>query len=126
MSLSFPYTFKLNNTDLGARVERYGYETSYTPVYSDPVTTMDKVDHTVIVRWRHGLTVKLKPQSEAELNALQTALLLSNVQSVNFSSLQLNQDVTCNMTVSPDSVALVLKNASRRVLGEITLTFTEL
>ena len=126
MSLSFPYTLKINTTDFSSRVERYGYETSYTPVYSDAITTMDKIDHTVIVRWRHGLTVKLKPQSEAELYALQTALLTTNIQSVKFSSLQLNADVTCNMTVSPESVALVLKNASRRVLSEITLAFTEL
>lgn len=126
MSLSFPYTFKVNNTDYSGYVLRYGYQTSYTPVYSDTVTTMDKVDHAVVMRWRHALSLKLRPLSEAELSALQSSLGGSTVASIKFSSLQLANDVTCNMMMDPSSAALVLKNNSRRVLGEISLTFTEL
>lgn len=126
MSLSYPYTFKINNTDFAARVFRYGYTTSYDPVYSETVTTMDKVDHNVIVRWRHKLTVVLNPMTEAQLSALRTALAGSAVTSVKFSSLQLNADVTTNMSLDPASAELLLKNATRRVVGNVTLTFTEL
>ncbi len=126
MSLSFPYTFSVNGTDLKTKVERYSYKTSYTPVYSETVTTMDKVDHNVIIRWRHGLEVRINPLSEADLKALQTALAGSSIASVTFSSLQLEANVTCNMTLEPSSAALLLKNASRRVVGELTLKFTEL
>lgn len=126
MSLSYPYTLKLNNTDFSAKVQKYSYQTSYTPVYSDSVTTMDKIDHSVVVRWRHGLTFTLNPMSEADLAALQTALSLSNITSVKFSSLQLGTDVTCNMTLTPQSAELVLKNATRRVIGEMKLTFVEM
>ena len=126
MSLSFPYTFTVNGTDLKTKVERYSYKTSYTPVYSETVTTMDKVDHNVIIRWRHSLEVRINPLSEADLKSLQTALAGSSIASVTFSSLQLEANVTCNMTLEPSSAALLLKNASRRVVGELTLKFTEL
>lgn len=126
MSLSFPYTFSINGTSFSGKVQRYGYKTSYMPVYSEVVTTLDKVDHSVIIRWRHGLEVILNPMSEADLKALQTALAGSSVASVTFSSLQLESDVTCNMVLAPSSAALVLKNASRRVVGDFSLKFTEL
>lgn len=124
--MTYPYIFKINGTDFSGRVKRYGYKTSYTPVYSNSVTTMDGVDHAVILRWRHGLTVDLMPMSESESASLQTALSGGNIASVQFSSLQLNSVVTAQMQITPSSAALVLKNASRRVLGDITLSFTEL
>jgi len=126
MSLSYPYSFSINATDFKAKVQRYSYSTSYTPVYSDSVTTMDKVDHSVIIRWRHGLSLIINPMSESDLYALQTALSSSQITSVKFSSLQLNQDVTCNMVLDPASAELVIKNATRRVLGPIQLNFTEM
>ena len=76
--------------------------------------------------WRHGLEVRINPLSEADLKALQTALAGSSIASVTFSSLQLEANVTCNMTLEPSSAALLLKNATRRVVGELTLKFTEL
>lgn len=126
MSLSYPYTLKINNTDFSGYVLRYGYQTGYQPVYSDSVTTMDKVDHAVIMRWRHTLNVKLRPLSEAELSSLQTALGNNTIASIKFSSLQLGSDVTVNMSPTPSTAALVLKNSSRRVLGEISLSFVQL
>lgn len=126
MSLSYPYTFTVNNVDLKTKVQRYSYETTYEPVYSDTITTMDRIDHTVIARWRHGISVTINPMSESDLTTLQNALVAANVAVVKFSSLQLGVDVTCNMRLDPSSAALVLKNASRRVIGEIPLRFTEL
>lgn len=126
MSLSYPYTLKINGTDFGTKVQKYTYETALTPVYSDTVTTMDKKDHAVIVRWRHGLKLVLNPMSEADAAALNTALSLSDITSVKFTSLQLGTDVTCNMTVEAGEAVMVLKNTSRRVIGEIPLTFTEM
>lgn len=126
MSLSFPYTFTVNSTDLSSYVLRYGWNTSYTPVYSETVTTMDGVNHNIIVRWKHGLTVQLKPLTESQLSSIQTALGGSTVASVTFSSLQKNTSVTANMVLDPSSAELLLKNATRRVLGNVTLNFTEL
>lgn len=126
MSLSYPYTFTVNGTSFADCVFRYGYSTTYTPVYSASVTTMDTVEHTVIKRWRHGLSFRLNPVSESRLHELQTALMRSPVPQIVFSSLQLEADVTARMKLSPLSAELVLKNASRRVLGGITLDFTEL
>jgi len=124
--MTYPYTFTVNGVDLSAKVQKYSYETSYTPVYSDTITTMDRIDHTVIVRWRHGLSLIINPMEDDELAALQTALSGSLVASVTFTSLQLGVDVTCNMMLDVASAALVLKNASRRVIGGIPLTFTEM
>lgn len=124
--MTYPYTFTVNGVDLSAKVQKYSYETSYTPVYSDTITTMDRIDHTVIVRWRHGLSLIINPMEDDELAALQTALSGSLVASVTFTSLQLGVDVTCNMMIDVASAALVLKNASRRVIGGIPLTFTEM
>lgn len=126
MSLSYPYTFQVNSTDLKSYVLPYGYNTSYEPVYSDTITTLDGVDHSVILRWRHKLTVQLKPLSESNLSTIQTALGGATVASVKFSSLQRNTDVTVNMVLDPSSADIVLKNTSRRVLGNVTLTFTQL
>ena len=126
MSMSYPYTLKINNTDFSTKVQKYSYKTSYSPVYSDSVSTMDKIDHSVICRWRHSLEFTLNPMSEADLHALHTALSLANITSVKFTSLQLNDDVTCNMVLDMDAAEMVLKNASRRVIGPITLTFTEM
>lgn len=124
--MTYPYTFTVNGVDLSGRVQKYSYETSYTPVYSDTITTMDRIDHTVIVRWRHGLSLIINPMEDDELAALQTVLSGSLVASVAFTSLQLGVDVTCNMMLDVASAALVLKNASRRVIGGIPLTFTEM
>lgn len=124
--MTYPYTFTVNGVDLSAKVQKYSYETSYTPVYSDTITTMDRIDHTVIVRWRHGLSLIINPMEDDELATLQTALSGSLVASVTFTSLQLGVDVTCNMMLDVASAALVLKNASRRVIGGIPLTFTEM
>lgn len=126
MSLSYPYTFKINGTAFGSKVKRYSYKTTYTPVYSETVTTMDKKDHAVIVRWRHGLSVDMMPMSESDLASLQTALAGSNIATIKFASLQLNSEVETQMMLSPVSADLILKNASRRVLGNIPLQFTEL
>lgn len=124
--MTYPYTFKINGTDFATKVQRYSYSTSYTPVYTDNITTMDGVDHAVIKRWRHGLSVVLNPMSETDLATLQTALQNSTIASVQFSSLQLGVDVTCNMILNTEASTLVLKNASRRVLSELPLTFTEM
>lgn len=124
--MNYPYTFTVNNVDFKAKVQRYSYETTYEPVYSETITTMDFIDHTTIARWRHGLSVIINPMSENDLAVLQHALGLGNVAVVTFSSLQLGEDVTCNMRLDPSSAALVLKNASRRVIGGIQLRFTEL
>lgn len=124
--MTYPYTFTVNGVDLSAKVQKYSYETAYTPVYSDTITTMDTIDHAVIVRWRHGLSLIINPMEDDSVAALQAALGAYPVVSVTFTSLQLGTDVTCNMRLDAASAALVLKNASRRVIGGLPLTFTEM
>lgn len=126
MSLSYPYTFKVNSTNLASYVERYSYSTAKIPVYSDTVTTLDGVDHAVIIRWKHQLTVTLNPMSEATLATVQAALGNATVASVQFASLQDGSVVTKNMRITPSASVLALKNATRRVLDKVTLTFEEL
>ena len=124
--MNYPYTFKINGVDFSQKVKIYTYNTTYTPVYSEVITTMDKRDHAVIVRWRHGLEFEMMPLTEAELAALQAALGGRNIATVEFGSLQLGYDVTAQMMLSASTATLVLKNASRRVLGDIPMSFTEM
>lgn len=124
--MNYPYTFKINGVDFSSKVKIYTYNTTYTPVYSEVITTMDKRDHAVIVRWRHGLELEMMPLTEAELAALQAALGGRNIATVEFGSLQLGYDVTAQMMLSTSTATLVLKNASRRVLGDIPMSFTEM
>ena len=122
--MSYPYTFRINNSDFSDIIQRYGYETTYDPIYADPITTLDMVDHTVIVRWKHGLKITCNPLSETR--AKQLTLTLSTVPVITFTSLQLGTAVTARMQLDSNSAALVLRNASRRLLGGTELTFVEL
>ena len=124
--MSYPYTFRINNSDFSDIIQRYGYETTYDPIYADPITTLDMVDHTVIVRWKHGLKITCNPLSETRAKQLTQALTLSTVPVITFTSLQLRTAVTARMQLDSNSAALVLRNASRRLLGGTELTFVEL
>lgn len=124
--MSYPYTFRINNSDFSDIIQRYGYETAYDPVFDDPITTLDKVDHTAIVRWKHGLRIKCNPLSEERARQLTQALTMSVVPIIMFTSLQTGALVTARMQLDSNSAALVLRNASRRLLGGTELTFVEL
>ena len=69
------YRFKASGVDLASYVERDGYTTAVTPVFTDKVTTMDGVDHCSLLRLRGSVTVKLNPQSDTAAARICAALL---------------------------------------------------
>lgn len=123
--MSFPYTFKINTVDYSDCIQMYGYDTAYDPIFADTVTTLDKVDHTAIIRWKHGLTIRVKPLETTRLTQLVTALT-AGIPSITFTSLQLGSDVTANMKLDSLSASLLLQNATHKWLGGTTLTFIQL
>lgn len=120
-----PYTFEVNGTSYASLVKKYSYTTDRIPVETNRVTTMDGVDHVAIIRYRGVLNLEINPQEEATFQAF-CAAIASGVLTVKYHCMQTNADVTQQMTVSGMPGALAIQNASRRVIGGLTLTFTEL
>ena len=123
--MSFPYTFKINGIDFSDIIMKYGYKTAYEPVYTDVITTLDKVDHTAIVRWKNGITIPVRPLENVRIGQLTTELR-KGIPTITFTSLQKGSDVTATMKMDDYSAELVLQNASRLLLGGVSLTFVEL
>ena len=118
-------TFTINSTDCSSYLTKYGYSTTYTPIYASSVTTLDGVEHTALIRHRGTLKVTIKP-----MTATDWATFISNINggimSITYSCLQRGIDVTANMRLDPVSADLVLINTSRTVYGNCELTFVEL
>ena len=117
--------FEINGIDFSSLLQAYGYATSYVPVYSQSVQTMDGVEHVGILRYRGLLKVNLKPLTGAQLQSLTTALS-TGVPVIRYTCLQRNAVVIANMRLDNVSAELILKNASRMLYGDTDLTFTEL
>lgn len=92
------YPVDINGVSFGQMVECDSYVTSVQKVYSETITTMDGVDHVVVIRTRGTLTVKFNPQTDANTAKLCTALLSSPLQ-VRYHCLQRNVDVYANMII---------------------------
>lgn len=120
-----PYTFEINDTSFASIVKKYSYSTDRIPVESPRITTMDGVDHVAVIRYKGVLTVEINPQDETTFNTF-CAAVAAGVLKVKYRCLQTKTDVTQYMTVSGMPGALVIKNASRNVIGGLVLTFTEL
>ena len=120
-----PYTFKINNTSYASLVKKYSYRTDRIPVESGRVTTMDKKDHVAIARYRGTLSMDINPTDETTFKNFCTALA-AGVLSVTYTCLQTKTDVTQYMTVKGMPGALAIQNANRKVIGGLSLTFTEL
>lgn len=123
--MSTPYTFRINGVDFSNVITAYGYATQYVPVYSESVTTLDGVEHTTVLRYKGSLTITVRPLEGAELRALTNALAVG-IPSITYTCLQRNTNATANMKLDTMSAELVLRNASRLLLGNNQLTFTEL
>ena len=123
--MSFPYTFEINGVDFTDIIKKYGYKTAYEPIYTDTITTLDRVDHTAIVRWKHGVTIPLRPLTVVRIAQLTTELK-KGIPSITFTSTQTNGIVTAKMKIDDYSAELVLQNASRLLMDGNTLTFVEL
>ena len=90
------YRFKASGVDLAPYVERDGYTTAVTPVFTDKVTTMDGVDHCSLLRLRGSVTVKLNPQSATNAARISAALMGHPVE-VEYFCLQRQAIVVANM-----------------------------
>lgn len=118
-------TFLINGTDFSGYIQKYGYSTAYTPVYSQSVQTMDGIEHVAVLRYRGSVSVTLKPLTAAQW-AVLSAVLATGLLSVTYTCVQRNTDVLANMKLDAMSANTVLKNASRTLYGDTQLTFTEL
>ena len=118
-------TFKIATVDYSSYLTKYGYSTTYTPVYADSVITLDKVEHTVLIRHRGALTVTLRPMTATEW-ATFAAAISGGILTITYTNIQTGADVTANMRLDEYSAETVLINASRTLYGGCQLTFVEL
>lgn len=118
-------TFKIATVDYSTYLTKYGYSVQRTPVYADSVTTLDKVEHTALIRYRATLTVTLRPMTATEW-ATFSAVILGAILSVTFTNIETGSDETKNMRLDPYSAETVLINSSRTLFGGCKLTFVEL
>lgn len=118
-------TFKINNIDCSGYITRYGYGTTYNPVFSESVVTMDGVEHVTVKRYKGTLTVTLRPLTGTQWATL-SALLATGILTVQYTCIQRNTDVTASMKLDNISADMVLKNATRTLYGDTQLTFVEL
>lgn len=118
-------TFKINNTDCSGYITKYGYGTTYNPVFSESIVTLDGVEHVAVKRYKGTLTVTLRPLTGAQWATL-SALLAAGILTVQYTCIQRNMDVTASMKLDNISANTVLKNASRTLFGDTQLTFVEL
>lgn len=117
-------TFKINTVDYSSYLTKYGYSTTYIPVFADSVTTLDGVEHTAVIRYRGSLTVTLRPMTATEWATFSAAL--AGILSITYTNIQKGTDVTANMRMDDYSADTVLINASRTLFGNCQLTFVEL
>ena len=119
-------TFEINNTDFSGLLTKYGYATAYNPVYTQSLMTLNGYEKVAYLRHRGSLTVTLRPLTSAELSAL-TAVLATGIMEIRYTCLQRNTVVVTRMKLDGgDSAEMILKNASRTLVGNTQLTFTEL
>lgn len=123
--MSYPYTFKIGTTDYSTYLTKYGYATTLEPVYSDSMVDLAGVEHTAVLRYKGTLTVTLKPMEGTSWATLATALM-TGILEITYTCLQRNSDIIASMRLDAVSTEFVLENASRKLVGNTVLTFTQL
>lgn len=98
------YVFEIGGEDFSAMVERDSYSTDLSPVFSTTITTMNQVDHFIQVRTRGFVSVRLNPQTSADMARFCSALLKGPVL-VRYHCLQRNADVYATMALDSDLTA---------------------
>lgn len=124
------YTLQIKKPDWETGVEykgivhRGGYATSWTPVYSRSVTTLDGVTHDVVVRRRGGLRVRFNPLT-ASADATLCTLLATGILIVTYYSIQRGQTVTETMRVTNVDSAVLAKVAGTQWIASHEIEFEE-
>lgn len=119
------YLFTVNGKDFSDLVEKYGYETALIPVFTRSITTLDKVEHTKMVRQRGQLNLQLNPVMEQRIKEL-TAELSSMPVEIGYHNFQLGQDVIQTMKTEGIRSGIALITQSRDWLTIDSITFDEL
>lgn len=120
-----PYTFIVNGTSFASLVKKYSYQTDRIPVETERITTMDGVDHVSVKRYKGVLRVDINPQEETQFKTFCDALD-SGILTVQYRCLQTKTDVTQYMTVSGMPARSAIVNHNRKLIGDLSLTFTQL
>lgn len=117
-------TLTVNSISLSAMIEKGSYITDLIPVVGSKYTDLNKVDHTIIARYKGYVEVTLNPMSPATAKGLYDQLIQAPCR-VTYYSFQKKTEVTASMIPEWDS----LKDAMRRSTGHwvqsIKLSFTE-
>lgn len=119
------FRFTVNGKDFSDIVHKYGYETALIPVFSKTVTTLDKVDHVCVVRWRGQLTVRINPVP-AERFAEFCSELVMLPGLVGYHNFQNGYDVEKTMKVNDLHMALALITSATDYVDGSSITFDEL
>ena len=120
-----PYTFIVNGTSFASLVDKYSYQTDRIPVETERITTMDGVDHVSVKRYKGVLKVDINPQNETQFKAFCDELD-NGILTVQYRCMQTKTDVTQYMTVSGMPGRLAIQNHDRKLIGNLSLTFTQL
>lgn len=118
------FKFKVNGVDFSDMVPKYGYTTDRVPVYSKTITTLDGVDHTILIRTKGVLNVPLNPTSERRAAEFY-AELKKLPADVEYHSLQ-SGDVTETMKLSTMSAEFVLSTPATNWVAGTRITFEQL
>ncbi|MCI7638217.1 MAG: hypothetical protein MSS60_00095 [Clostridiales bacterium] len=118
------YKIEVNGVDITDAVEIDSYQTAYNPVYGETITTMDGVDHVVLLRRRGSVSFALNPQTEKMTERICSAF--ENLPAyVHYHCLQRHADVYANMRLdglSAQSLGRIKFGGAKWVdLGSITL-----
>ncbi len=96
------YNFTVNGVDFKPFVERDSYNTSKIPVYSDPVLTMDGVEHLTLLRNKGEITFSFNPQNAVNTHTACAALLTMPCE-VYYFNLQAQQYELATMKIDQQS-----------------------
>lgn len=106
------YTVKINGLDITTLIDASTYETARIPVFGPSVTTMDGVEHTVVIRSRGQVAFGFNPMVDTRAAELAQAFAPAIVR-VEYHCMQRNEDVVANMRMDGISA----KNLSQVRLG---------
>lgn len=117
-------TFRIGGTDFSSYVEKGSYKTDLIPIVGSQYTDLNKVKHTVIVRYLGYLEVTLNPMSPAQAQTLFNRLT-SAPCTVQYFSFQEQSVVTRTMMPEWDELKDAKERSSGHWVQSITLSFTE-
>lgn len=123
--MSYPYTFKIGTTDYSGYLTKYGYATTLEPVYADSMVDLAGVEHTAVLRYKGTLTVTLRPLEGTSWATLASSLM-GGILEITYTCLQRNSTIIASMRLDTVSTEFVLENATRKLVGNTVLTFTQL